>query len=104
MPLFGDWQWPGDERPSLASIRAAGVDLKPGDRVRLRPLRQADILDLVLDGRIATIRAIEQDMEDRIHVAVTIDDDPGREWGVQHKPGHRFFFQPDELEPLDLEP
>jgi hypothetical protein len=100
MPLFGEWDMPA-ERPSLASVRAAGVDLKPGDRVRLRPQRQADIMDLVLAGRIARIEAIEQDFEDRIHVAVTVDDDPGREWGVQHKPGHRFFFQPDELEPLE---
>jgi hypothetical protein len=101
MPLFGEWDMPEAQRVSLASIRAAGVDLKPGDHVRLRPQRQADIMDLVLAGRIATIESIEQDFEDRIHVAVTVDDDPGQDWGRQHKPGHRFFFQPDELEPLD---
>lgn len=103
LPL-GEWDPFGEQRPSLASIRAAGVELKPGDRVRLRPARQADIMDLVLDGRIATIEAIEQDFEDRIHVAVVVEDDPGKEWGFQRQPGHRFFFQPDELEPLDAQP
>jgi hypothetical protein len=48
----------------------------------------------------ASIESIERDFEDRIHVAVTIDDDPGREWGLQRMPGHRFFFSPEEIEVL----
>lgn len=46
------------------------------------------------------VEAIEQDFEDNIHVAVTIDDDPGRDLGDARQPGHRFFFALDELEPL----
>jgi len=34
-------------------------------------------------------------------VAVTVDDDPGRDLGERRQPGHRFFFAPDEVEPLD---
>jgi hypothetical protein len=48
----------------------------------------------------ATIVSIEQDYEDRILVTVTVDDDPGRDLGRQGQIAHRFFFRPDELEPI----
>jgi hypothetical protein len=76
------------------------VDLKPGDRVRLWPLGRADIMDLALEGMTATIEAIEQDFEDRVYLAVTVDDDPGKDLGQQRQPGHRFFFGVEEVEPL----
>jgi hypothetical protein len=88
------------ERSSLDHIRVAGVDLKPGDCVRLWPLGRADIMDLALEGKTATIEAIEQDFEDRIYLAVTVDDDPGKDLGQQRQPGHRFFFGVEEVEPL----
>jgi hypothetical protein len=34
-------------------------------------------------------------------VAVTLDDDPGKDLGQARQPGHRFFFKPDEIVPLD---
>ena len=80
-----------------------GVVLSQGDCVRLRPRGGADILDLALAGRTATIESIEQDYEDRVYLAVTVDDDPGKELGMQRKPGHRFFFSPEEVEPLGEE-
>jgi hypothetical protein len=95
---------PGVERPATMSIRVAGVEFRVGDRVRLWPLGTADIMDLALKGKTAVIAAIEQDFEDRVHLAVTVDDDPGRDLGAAGKPGHRFFFRPEELEPLDDEP
>jgi hypothetical protein len=58
-------------------------------------------MDLMLAGKTAVIEAIERDFEDRVHVAVTIDDDPGREWGLQRMPGHRFFFSPEEIQSLE---
>ncbi len=85
----------------LERVRVAGVEYRVGDRVRLWPLGRADIMDLALKGKTAVIAAIEQDYEDRIHLAVTVDDDPGRDLGVMGKPGHRFFFRPEEVEPLD---
>ncbi|HET6246167.1 MAG TPA: hypothetical protein VFE47_00565 [Tepidisphaeraceae bacterium] len=91
---------PMADRPKLPSIRAGGVELHAGDRVRLRPKGGADAFDMMLDGKIATIAVIEQDYEDRIHLAVTVDDDPGADFGVAGKPGHRFFFRPDEVEPI----
>jgi len=71
-----------------------------GERVRLRPKARADIFDLALAGRNATVRAIERDFEDRVHVSVTVDDDPGADLGIAGLPGHRFFFFLDEVERL----
>jgi hypothetical protein len=50
---------------------------------------------------MARIAAIEQDYEDRVYLAVTVDDDPGQDMGLAGKPGHRFFFRPEEVEPLN---
>jgi hypothetical protein len=84
-------------------VQVDGVDLKPGDRVRLRPLGRSDIMDIALEGKTATIEAIEQDFEDRIYLAVTVDDDPGKDLGQDRKVGHRFFFGVEEVEPLPQE-
>jgi hypothetical protein len=84
----------------LDRVHAHGVEIKAGDRVRLRPLGRADVFDIALDGKMATIVGIEQDYENRIQFAVTIDDDPGKDLGAQGKPGHRFFFGVEEVEPL----
>lgn len=81
-------------------IRVLGVEIRPGSRVRLRPRSRADAFDLVLNGMPATVRSIEVDFEDNVYVAVTVDDDPGQDLGCQGKPGHRFFFRADEIEPL----
>ena len=65
----------------------------------LRPSARSDIFDLALAGRAATVVSIEQDWDGRTYVTVTVDDDPGRDLGIEGKPGHRFFFAPDEVEP-----
>jgi hypothetical protein len=57
-------------------------------------------MDMALAGKIASVEAIEQDFEDNIQLAVVVDDDPGREFGMMRQPGHRFFFSPEEVEPL----
>ncbi|HEY5833402.1 hydrogenase maturation protease [Streptomyces sp.] len=76
-----------------------GVPLRPGSRVRLRPSRSADILDLALAGRVAEVAAVEEDFEGQVHIAVVLEDDPGRDLGSASQIGHRFFFSPEELEP-----
>ena len=40
-------------------------------------------------------------MEGTVQLAVTVEDDPGRDLGEDRQMGHRFFFAPDEVEPLD---
>ncbi|MBA2352111.1 MAG: hypothetical protein H0V78_10110 [Burkholderiales bacterium] len=89
-----------DALPRLAYLRVNGVELRVGDPVRLKPRGNADIFDMALSNKLATIESIERDFEDRVHVAVTIDDDPGRDLGLERMPGHRFFFAPEEVEPL----
>src|ERR687886_1142711 len=90
-------------RPALQSVVVGGVELKKGSRVLLWPRSGGDIMDLALAGKAAFIEAIEQDYEDRIYIAVTLEDDPGRDLGADRILGHRFFFSPEEVEPLDLE-
>jgi hydrogenase maturation protease len=69
--------------------------------VRLRPQRRADILDLALEGRAAEVVAVEEDLEGRVHVAVTLADDTARDLGTGAQIGHRFYFAPEDLEALD---
>jgi hypothetical protein len=88
------------ERPVPHRVAVNGVQLGPGSRVRLRPAAGRDILDLALAGRIAVVEAIEQDYDERVHLAVTLEDDPGRDLGQGRMIGHRFFFAPEEVEPL----
>jgi hypothetical protein len=94
---------PLEETPALETVRVFGVDLRRGDRVRLWPQKTADIIDLALAGQIAQIEAIELDYDNHGHLAVVLDGDPGRDLGALRQPGHRFFFVPEEVEPLALD-
>jgi hypothetical protein len=100
MRLHGVLRKSVDTKSGEKSICVSGIECRPGDRVRLRPLNGADIFDLALKGRTARIQSIEQDFDGKCHVAVVLEDDPGRDLGEQKFPGHRFFFTPEELEPL----
>jgi hypothetical protein len=93
------WE-PDSERRRLECLHIGSAEVRPGDRVRLRPRSRADILDLALAGKIATIEAIEQDYDGRAYLAVTVDEDPGKDLGAMRQPGHRFFFSPEEVETL----
>lgn len=94
-----DWQLLED-KIALDEVEIAGINLTKGDRVILKPKARGDIFDIVLKDKTATIEAIEQDYENKIHLAVTIDDDPGNDLGMMRQPGHRFFFALDEVEPF----
>ncbi|MCU1257737.1 MAG: hypothetical protein JWO80_622 [Bryobacterales bacterium] len=78
--------------------KASKLGFREGDRVRLHPRKKADIFDIALDGKIAIVESVERDFEDRIHLAVTVEDDPGRDFGIARQIGHRFFFGPEEVE------
>ena len=84
----------------LAVVEVNGVQLRAGDRVKIRPKSRADIMDIALEGKTAMIETIEEDAEKRIHLALVLDDDPGKDLGLMRQPGHRFFYGPDEVEPL----
>ena len=79
---------------------ASKLNFREGDRVRLHPRKKADIFDIALDGKIAIVESVESDFENNIHLAVTVEDDPGRDFGVARQIGHRFFFGPEEVELL----
>lgn len=100
-----NWSEESDNRAE-ESVTIFGAKVKPGDRVRLWPQKSADIMDMALKGKVAVVEAIERDFDDQIHLAVVLDDDPGRDLGMMRQPGHRFFFSLDEIEPmlLDQEP
>ena len=92
------------EHPRLECVHVGPYEIRQGDRVRLNPDGRADIMDLALAGKAATVEAIEQDFEGRIYLAVVIDDDPGKDLGLLRQPGHRFFFQAEEIVPLSSGP
>ncbi len=94
-----EWQLLEEKTP-VEHVSVCGIELKVGDRVRLRPRAGGDIFDLALAGQVAIIEAIEQDYEDKVHLAVVLEDDPGRDLGMLRQPGHRFFFSTEEVEPL----
>jgi hydrogenase maturation protease len=92
------WEELGRRGAETATV--GGVEIRKGSRVRLQPHSGGDVLDLALAGRDAVVEAIEEDAEGRLHLAVTLEDDPGRDLGDARFPAHRFFFGLDEVEPL----
>jgi len=98
---MNEWEWQLlEDKTVVDHIVIAGAEVRTGDRVRLFPHKGSDILDIALHGQIATIESIEQDYEGKSHVCVVLDDDPGRDLGLLRQPGHRFFFDAEEVEPL----
>ncbi len=91
---------PWSDHPQPENIRIFGVEVRKGDRVRLWPQKRADIMDSAMAGKVAIVEAIEEDLEGQAHLAVVLEDDPGRDFGMLRLPGHRFFFSPEEVEPL----
>ena len=62
-----DWNDLGGRR-HLECIPAGPYEIRQGDRVRLRPQRRADIMDIALQGKLATIEAIEQDLRSNVSI------------------------------------
>ena len=84
----------------IETVSVGGVQLQAGSRVRIRPKSRADVMDLALAGKTAVIEALECDAEDRIQLALVLEDDPGKDLGMMRQPGHRFFYGVDEIEPV----
>lgn len=98
---MNQWEWNLlEDKMQADHVVIEGVEVKTGDRVRLHPRNGGDILDIALDGQTATVESIEQDYEGQQHICVVLDGDPGRDLGMMRQPGHRFFFDPGEIEPL----
>lgn len=102
---MNEWEWQLlEEHAPVETVRIAGIDIRKGDAVRLRPRAGGDIFDVALAGQIALVESIEQDYEGKLHLAVVLEDDPGKDLGLLRQPGHRFFFTADEVDPLQRAP
>ena len=98
---MNEWEWQLlEEKTPVDHKEISGIEVRPGSRVRLRPRKGGDVMDIALAGQIATIECLEQDYEGKCHVSVVLDNDPGRDMGLLRQPGHRFFFDAEEIEPL----
>lgn len=88
-----------DDTPGEVVKMVNGVLFSKGDKVRLKlGQRRSDAADILLDGRIATIEIIYTDYDDNVHIAVTMDDDPGQD--LQRELGIYRYFNPFEVEHL----
>jgi hydrogenase maturation protease len=94
----GDWGALEGRAPRTTAV--AGVPVGRGSLVRLRPRPRGDVFDDALTGRTAVVESLQQDLDGVVQLAVVLEDDPGRELGVARRPGHRFFFGADEVEPV----
>ncbi|MDQ4130958.1 MAG: hydrogenase maturation protease [Actinomycetota bacterium] len=93
--------WPELSKPAPDAVTVAGVEVRTGSRVVLRPRSTRDILARHLDGRRAIVDTIMQDVDDdAVSLTVTLEDDPARDLGKGRQIGHRFFFATDEIDPL----
>lgn len=91
---------PPDERPEEAFVEIANQRVGKGARVRLAPKRQSDAMDFFLAGRMARVEAIHHDVEDRIYIAVSIEDDPAA--GLLGAYGRFYYYYPDEIEVMEV--
>ncbi|WP_406365292.1 hypothetical protein [Streptomyces sp. NBC_01546] len=86
--------------PARDRILIDGAPVGVGSRVLLRPgLRRTDAQDLFLQGMAARVEAVLHDVDGGVHLAVTVEDDPGAD--IRREQGRFLYFQPDEVTPLE---
>ena len=73
-----------------------GRSFTRGGHVVLRPERNRNAQDHLLEGRSATIERILVDYDDEVHLCVTVDDDPGQD--LMRDIGRYLYFKPTEVE------
>lgn len=96
------WDPASDDRadPMTDRIVVDGRSVGAGSRVLLRPgPRRTDAQDLFLHGRNAQVEAVLHDVDGGVHLAVTVEDDPGAD--IRREQGRFLYFQPDEIAPLE---
>ncbi|MEH0548592.1 hypothetical protein QA802_37680 [Streptomyces sp. B21-105] len=97
------WWDPASEAgfdPAQDRVLVDGRPVGKGSRVALRPgLRRTDAQDIFLQGRTATVEAVLHDVDGGVHLAVTVEGDPGAD--IRREQGRFLYFQPDEVTPLE---
>ncbi|WP_431997496.1 hypothetical protein [Streptomyces fungicidicus] len=100
LPPDAPWWDPGADTsvdPAHDHVLVDGREVRAGSRVVLRPgLRHTDAQDLFLAGRRAQVEAVLHDVDGGVHLAVTVDDDPGAD--IRREQGRYLYFQPDEID------
>jgi hypothetical protein len=93
------WWDPGADSsvdPDTDSVLVGDTPVARGSHVLLRPGRSSDAQDQFLAGMRATVQAVVHDVDGGVHVAVSVDGDPGAEMQLAH--GRFRYFRPEELE------
>jgi hypothetical protein len=92
---------PGLEDPRTGQDEAVidGKTFRRGGKVIIRPSAEADLHARMLDGRTATIERIFTDYDGKMHLGVTVDDDPGQE--LMRETGRYLFFFAPEVEVVE---
>ena len=85
-----------EDPPGEREVTVDGVTYRRGQKVILHPPQDADVYDKMLNGRTATIHRLFLRVDDRLHLGVTIDDDPMQE--ILGESGRFLFFFSDEVE------
>lgn len=85
----------------LRTVFTHGRQLRAGSGVRIHPKARGGSNDNKLEGKEAFIEAIEQDAEGHVHLALVVENGDPISPGAKQKPGHRFFYSIDEVEPLE---
>ena len=85
-----------EDPPGERETTFNGITYKRGDKVILHPPESADVYDKMLNGRTATIHRLFLRVDDRLHLGVTIDDDPMQE--ILGESGRFLFFFAEEVE------
>ncbi|MFJ8160427.1 hypothetical protein ACIRBY_05795 [Streptomyces sp. NPDC096136] len=90
------WDPAGADPAGPDRVLVDGTPVGPGSRVLLRPgLRRTDAQDLFLQGRAARVEAVLHDVDGGVHLAVTVEGDPGAD--IRREQGRFLYFQPDEV-------
>ncbi|MGW0875605.1 hypothetical protein ACWD3Z_34735 [Streptomyces sp. NPDC002740] len=97
------WWDPASEAgfdPTRDHVLVDGRTVGKGSRVELRPgLRRTDAQDIFLRGATAQVEAVLHDVDGGVHLAVTVEGDPGAD--IRREQGRFLYFQPDEVTPLE---
>ena len=87
-----------DNNPGERATTIDGITFTKGAKVVLKPGTERDVYDQILDGRVATLERIYVAYDDEVHLAVTVDDDPGQQ--LMRETGRYLFFKAHEVQPL----
>jgi hypothetical protein len=77
-------------------VEAGDKLFRRGGKVMLRPGPDADLHARMLEGHRATIERIYVDYDGKVHLGVTVDDDPGQD--LMRETGRFMFFFAPEVE------